>query len=467
MGNPRYLADTLSDVLFKLVLMALAFAAASLLLRDALAIALHVPLAPNEGWNAYLAHAAVSGQPLYPQSLMVNNDPPLSFYIVGGLGRITGDPIIAGRLVSLIAFFAMAGAIIVILREMGVGVLAALFASLFFATGMLAASFYVAMDDPQLLGHALQLAGLSLLLPSRRDVHSAALLMTAGLFIKLNLLALPLAAAFWLFRQDRQDAVKFIATGLMLFIGGLLAARLFLDVNLVSALSFPRHWGLANVTGATEQFLSWAGGALIIAAALAWKSHRNNRLVLIYAASAVMLDAIFAAGDGAGANIFFDAAIALSLSAGLALARLPKRWIGPVTLFAAAPLGLYLTGHYARANFPYSEAFAREAPLDIGFIAVHPGPALCENLTLCFWAGKEDPVDVFNLSEAIKTRARGEDDLAHLLETKYFGSVALSSLKQFPLGPRLKILLLKNYRVTHEDDNGIFLEPATLSNRPP
>ena len=48
-------------MLFKLVLMALAFAAASLLLRDALAISLHVPLDPNEGWNAYLAHAAMTG----------------------------------------------------------------------------------------------------------------------------------------------------------------------------------------------------------------------------------------------------------------------------------------------------------------------------------------------------------------------------------------------------------------------
>jgi hypothetical protein len=135
-----------------------------------LAIAAHVPRDPNEGWNAYLAHAAVTGSALYPQGLMINNYPPLSFYIVGALGTITGDPIVAGRLLSLISFFAVAGAITVILREMGATVLASLFASLFFAAGVLAASDYVAMDDPQLLGHALQLAGLSLLLPARRDV---------------------------------------------------------------------------------------------------------------------------------------------------------------------------------------------------------------------------------------------------------------------------------------------------------
>ena len=46
--NPRNLVF-LSDALFKLVLMTLAFAAASLLLRDALAVAAHVPRDPNEG----------------------------------------------------------------------------------------------------------------------------------------------------------------------------------------------------------------------------------------------------------------------------------------------------------------------------------------------------------------------------------------------------------------------------------
>jgi hypothetical protein len=106
----------LSDALFKLVLMALAFAAAPLLLRDAFAIGAHVPLGSQEGWHAYLAQAAVTGAPLYPQGLMINTYPPLSFYIVGALSNITGDAIVAGRLVSLIAFFALAGGIVVCLK---------------------------------------------------------------------------------------------------------------------------------------------------------------------------------------------------------------------------------------------------------------------------------------------------------------------------------------------------------------
>ena len=454
------MAETLSDVLFKLVLMALAFAAASLLLRDALFIAAQVPLSPQEGWNAYLARAAQGAGPLYPQGLMINNDPPLSFYIVGLLSTVTGDPIVAGRLTSLIAFFAAAGAITVILRNLGAGVLAALFASLFFAVGFLAASNYVAMDDPQLLGHALQLAGLSLLLQQRRDVVIAALLMTAGLFVKHNLLALPLASGFWLWGRDRQDAIRFAAVIAIGCVAGLVAARIFLGVNLIAALASPRHWAMTNFVANVTPFLRWAGAALVLVPSLVWLGPRNpaTKLVLSYTALALVIAALLAFCDGADMHVFFDTAIALSLSAGLLLSQMPKRWIGPATVLAAAPLALYLAAHHARANFPYSEAFAREAPLDIGFIAVHPGPALCEDLTLCFWAGKDQPVDVFGLSQEIKSGARSDQDLARLIQTGYFGSIALSSLTNFTLGPHLKSLMLRRYRVTHQDENGVFLE---------
>jgi hypothetical protein len=470
---PRSWTDFLSGGLFKLVLMALAFAAASLLLRNALAIGAHVPLDPNEGWNAYLARAALNGGPLYPRdALMINNYPPLSFYVVGALSRITGDPIVAGRLLSLISFLALGGFIIVILRDMGADVLAALFASLFFAVGLLAASDYVAMDDPELLGHALQLAGLSLLLPPRRNAMIAALLMTAGLFVKHNLLALPLAAALWLLGEDRKEALRFAAAGLLLSLGGIAATRLLLGVNLFAALASPRRLAGANFIMAMSGFLSWAGAGLLVTAGVGLNGRNAGaRLAGLYAGIALLLGGFFSLGDGVDANIFFDTAIALSLGAGLALERdpalvhLPRRWAGLLALAVAAPQAVYLQHHYKEANFSYTEAFAREAPLDIGFIAVHPGPSLCQDLTLCFWAGKDEPVDVFNLSEAYVTGARSESELARKIESQYFGSIVLTDLAAF--GPRMKSVILAHYRVAHQDDNGAFLERVISRNRPP
>jgi uncharacterized membrane protein len=55
--------------------------------------------------------------PLYPShdKLITNNYPPLSFYIVGALGWLIGDMVLAGRLLSLgaVAVTAVAVALII------------------------------------------------------------------------------------------------------------------------------------------------------------------------------------------------------------------------------------------------------------------------------------------------------------------------------------------------------------------
>ena len=48
-----------------------------------------IEIAQNEGWNAYHADAAMGAAPLYPptDTLIVNNYPPLSFYVVGAVAN--------------------------------------------------------------------------------------------------------------------------------------------------------------------------------------------------------------------------------------------------------------------------------------------------------------------------------------------------------------------------------------------
>lgn len=460
------LAARLSDVLFKLVLMALAFAAAPLLLRDAFAIGAHVPLDPQEGWHAYLAQAAVTGHPLYPQGLMINNYPPLSFYIVGALSNITRDAIVTGRLVSLIAFFALAGGIIVCLREMGASVLASLFGALFFAAGLLIAGNEVAINDPRLLGHALQLAGLSLLLPTRRDVLFAALLMAAGLFVQHTLLALPLASLIWLWGRDRAEAARFSIALLILCLAGLALTRFFLGPNLLTLLNASRPWALANFIISAAHFSSWAGVAIIAAALITWMKPKDEmvRLVALYTGASLIVGGIFSFSDGVDSSIFCDAAIALGLGAGLVLLHLPLRWTGAAALALTAPLALFPAHAPERKNSPYSEVLARAVPLDIAFLRIHPGPALCQNLALCYMAGKEEPVDVVNLAEAIRTRSRSDAELIGLINARHFGAVQIDSLDPFVLGAKVKAALLAHYRVSRDDNEGVFLEPRPVEN---
>jgi hypothetical protein len=61
---------------------------------------LPLELEDNEPWNGWQAQAAMGARALYPakDALIVNNYPPLSFYLVGGLSRVLSvSPIFAGR----------------------------------------------------------------------------------------------------------------------------------------------------------------------------------------------------------------------------------------------------------------------------------------------------------------------------------------------------------------------------------
>ncbi len=110
-----------SRLALRIALSALGLVCLAGLWRVVAAVGLHVPLDPNEGWNAYHAAAAMSGQALYPgpQAYLVNNYPPLSYYVVGIAGLIVGDNIVAGRIVSLLALGAVAWAMAAAGRRMG------------------------------------------------------------------------------------------------------------------------------------------------------------------------------------------------------------------------------------------------------------------------------------------------------------------------------------------------------------
>jgi hypothetical protein len=429
-------------------LLAMALAVLPLLARNILAIAALAPLDPNEGWNAAHALAAMTGRALYPppQSLMVNNYPPLSFYIVGALARLTGDAVIAGRILSLISFLAACGGIALALRQMGCGARARLFAVLFFAAMLLIASDYVAMNDPQLMGHAVQLAALLLLL--RGQTLVAALAFAASLFLKHNLLALPLAAGAWLVWQDRRAGLRFMVSGIAALGLGFLLFRLAYGISLPAELASPRLASLANLRLAVSH-LWWATLPLTALFTLRgpWKG-----FCFLYAGAALTLGLVFSAGDGVDANAFFDLAIACAVILGLALERAPA-----LAALSAVPLPLFLVFNFSDNNFFFTRDFAAQSARDIAFLKSRPGPALCDQLSLCLWAGKPAEVDVFNVGEEIKTVTRDSAPLARMIAARRFAVLQLQDLGA--LGPAVRAAIEKHYRTDHSDDNGSFLTP--------
>jgi len=431
-------------------------------------IFLHFPFDPNEGWNAYHAATAMSGQALYPpaQSYFVNNYPPLSFYVVGLLGHATGDMIVAGRLVSFLAFLAVVAGVWRAARIMDSGYLGAGIGALLFAATLLIGSDYVGMDDPQMLGHALEMGALLLVLRGRDWI--AAFVFVAAIFVKHNLVAMPLAVALWLLVHDTRRGLRFAAGGAGFSLLGLAAFRLVYGSSLWTHLASARGYSFDLLASSVGTWLIWAAVPLLIFALLAalHGRERSASFVVIYAAIAIVVGIGFSGGAGVDANVFFDADIALALGVALAIGRLGSRdalWPAGLALSLLLPLflGLVSDADWRDPGFwlhPMADEAAR-AQGDIAFLAAHKGPALCETLAYCYWAGKAAEVDVFNVGQEFATGTRRDAQLDCMLEGHAFGAIEFDSLNPFSLTPRLRTALLHAYRVDHVDDGGVFLVP--------
>jgi 4-amino-4-deoxy-L-arabinose transferase-like glycosyltransferase len=170
--------------------------------------------------------------PLYPPSdkLITNNYPPLSFYLVGAVGRLLGDNIIAGRFVSLLAVIAIAVAIGLMIQCLGGdGAAARVGAAYYVATMSRFFDGYVGMDDPQLLAHALMaLACLSFLRAAKRmrGYTAPVLAMVVAGFFKHNIITMPLAALLWFAMRDWRPCVRCCGAAITAIVAGFAACSL-------------------------------------------------------------------------------------------------------------------------------------------------------------------------------------------------------------------------------------------------
>src|SRR5262245_30195492 len=113
--------DARDNSLFVSSLLLLAVASGIALLNPLALIFRLVSRSYNEGWNAFWTQAVSHSGQLYTSvdSYIANNYPPVSFYLVAFVGRMTGDHVIAGRLVSLASFVVLVLASYLFLRATG------------------------------------------------------------------------------------------------------------------------------------------------------------------------------------------------------------------------------------------------------------------------------------------------------------------------------------------------------------
>ena len=233
-----------------------------------------------------------------------------------------------------------------------------------------------------------------------------------------------------------------------------------------SARTFAFHDLATNLSS----WLVWGALPLAVAAYLL-ATRRDDKFVVLcalYAAIGFVVGASYFGGAGVDVNALFDADIALALVAGVALNRLSKRGAvctGAIVTAYLLPLAFGLWSGFSVDWLDTDYWFhplrdeAVLANQDIAFLRAHRGPALCETLAYCYWAGKAPEVDVFNTGQQFATHSRSDTALSQMISARDFAAIQLDALSPFALGDRVHSVLDRAYRIDHTNDDGAFLIP--------
>lgn len=379
----------------------------------------------NEGWNAYHADAAMRGAGLYPppDGLTANNYPPLSYYLIGWLGRLFGDPLYVGRALSLLATLCIGAAAAAAVRQFGGSRAACLIAGFWFVATMARFfEFYVGMNEPQLLGLAIMAAGFVWFFRRHaqgRSVEPAVLVMVLAGFIKHNFITLPLVALIWLMLDNWRLGLRAALVGAAAAALGLTICAWLFAPYFVADMLFPRtyHFGRALSTLGRLQFIL---PAMALWAVWAWHEPRTRtaRFTAMTIGIALILCLAQKSGAGVDENAQFELIFATALGVGLAydgLLRDPLRtgWsqhrIGAIVL-GVLILRLLVSSRleFAYVLFsPQYRALAAEnaavTRAEAARIAAMPGPIACSNLVVCRMVGKPFVYDHFWISQLVAT----------------------------------------------------------------
>ena len=437
----------------------------------------------NEGWNAFASERLRAGEPLYPKydALVSNNYPPLSFYLNAGLAVLVGDHVIAGRITSLLSLLFVACMLGMCIGQMGGSRAQSVIMQLFFLASIaIYAEHYVAMSDPQWLGHACQASALYLLLKSGNRgklFYLSIALMVASGFIKHNLIALPTAVFLWLLVRDRAALIRYSIVGILLVCLLLSVLTLIHGIDFLHGLFGDcRTWSFQ----ATAREFALRFNQLMIFVTLGVSGFfllpesRISTLLLFYFALACAWGAFILGGEGIDWNALFDVFISGTLIGGALLIHVdrvelqnPSRpnllTLGVLAVLAVALIIPMPHRILKVRDFWKHRAFQAETVADdIEYLADVPGPAMCEDPALCYWAGKRFEVDMFMTGVKVRAGVIDREKLTHLIESRYFSVIQIDR----PNGesPRFDEVInhsiRDNYRIEKKDScGGVFYVP--------
>jgi hypothetical protein len=439
-------------------------------------------LSYNEGWNVYNANVVVNHQLLYPVAYgwTTVNYPVLSFFVLAGLHRLTHEYLFTARVLSLLSVVGCCALVSAIVRRLGAAwppsVLAGFFCLALFCSN---AGGYVGMDDPQMFAQVFFLAGLLVYLWNRRSFRAigcAALLFVTGGCIKHNLIDFPLAVLIDLCFVSRLRAVWFVLCGV--FLAGI---AVVLNVHyggpyFLSQLLAPREYGV----GKSFEMLGVVLGPVLlplgVAVFMAIKVRRDPvlRIAAILLGTTVVIGWYFSGGHGVAINGLFSSLLAIAILVGLFFERSDfsgwmwrgrciATWAPPI-LFAWLTIPLIISGDVNPVGALGAAASAqRRFAGEVKTLRGLPGPALCESLLRCYFAGKPYLYDPFNATRLIRFGKLDAGVLVDGIRRGQYGAIQLdgqmtdeADLERFD--PAVLAAIQQYYFVAaHDEDVAIYV----------
>ena len=402
---------------------------------------LPIEIHTNEPWNAWQIERAMGGvSPLYPapDDTIANNYPPLYFYLIGLISRLTGDPIYTGRVVSLLAAAGLAVAVGQCIRQLGGSRAMAAFGTVWFlATTVRFFWYFAGMNDPHLLALAVMTSGLAWFLArlsqGRSPEPALAVMVLAG-FIKHSLWATPVTALIWLAMTQWPRVPRALLVCALLTAVGLMACYATYGPDFFSNLTAPRVMTLKRGVVMLGR-LQWIAIALAVWGlwAVDKRGLRRAEFSTIFIAAGFATYVVQSLGQGITINAQLELVAATAIGLALAmgdLASVPALrrfglqraglWIAVALILRLVlseriePLQIALSPQY-RSQIAHQVDVTNS---EIARIRAIVGPVACTIPTVCYRAGKAFVFDDFLLGQRVATGRWTQERLTAALQAK-------------------------------------------------
>lgn len=268
-----------------------------------------------------------------------------------------------------------------------------------------------------------------------------ALLFALGGTFKHNLIDFPLAVFFNLCILSGRRALQFLIYG-VLFLSAAIALNIYVGGPFfIASLLTPRLYSFPKAVrefGRVYGVIQFPLFAVAIAVIQAGKN-ASSRVISIWFVVSLILGVAFAGGAGVNVNTFFSNFLSMSVLVGILINMVcttsleglrDTAWLRiglPLALFGSllfplqASVSLWPT-HYLRKIRMQQERFERE----VGFLRSQPGPAVCEDLLRCYFAGKPYIYDPFNSTSLIESGKLDGGEIIRQIERHQYGAIQLS-----------------------------------------